>query len=78
MPSLVIGVVLDSGGEKGIDECGLSQARLASNLDSISSDTESRLEMSYHYRECSPSLCDNLVTLVRKIGNANGRGRLNT
>jgi hypothetical protein len=30
--ALVIGVVLDGGGEEGVDEGGLAQARLASNL----------------------------------------------
>lgn len=30
--SLVVGVVLDCGGEEGVDEGGLSQAGLASNL----------------------------------------------
>ena len=29
---LVVGIVLDGGGEEGVDECGLAQARLASNL----------------------------------------------
>lgn len=40
MSSLVIGVVLDSGGEEGIDECSLAQARFASNLDKVSRDTK--------------------------------------
>lgn len=30
--ALVVGIVLDGGGEEGVDEGGLSQARLASNL----------------------------------------------
>jgi hypothetical protein len=30
--AFVVGVVLDRSGEECIDECGLSQARLASNL----------------------------------------------
>ena len=33
---LMVGVVLDGGGEEGVDEGGLSQARLASNLGCIS------------------------------------------
>lgn len=33
--SLVIGIVLDGGGEEGVDEGGLSKARLASNLRSL-------------------------------------------
>ena len=32
VPAPVVGVVLDCRGEKGIDEGGLSQARLASDL----------------------------------------------
>ena len=32
MSTLVIGIVLDGGGEEGVDEGGLSKARLASNL----------------------------------------------
>ena len=30
--ALVVGIVLDGGGEEGVDEGGLAQARLASNL----------------------------------------------
>lgn len=30
--SLVVGIVLDGGGEESVDEGGLAQARLASNL----------------------------------------------
>jgi len=30
--ALVVGVVLDGGGEEGVDEGGLSEARFASNL----------------------------------------------
>lgn len=33
MAALVVGIVLDGGGEQGVDEGCLSQARLASNLD---------------------------------------------
>jgi hypothetical protein len=32
MAALVVGVVLDGGGEEGVDKGGLSKARLASNL----------------------------------------------
>ena len=32
VPSAVVGVVLDSGGEKGVDEGGFAEARLSSNL----------------------------------------------
>ena len=34
--ALVVRVVLDGGGEKGVDEGGLAQARLASNLADVS------------------------------------------
>ena len=30
--ALVIGIVLDGGREKSVDECGLSESRLSSNL----------------------------------------------
>lgn len=30
--TLVVGIVLDGGGEEGVDEGGLAQARLAGNL----------------------------------------------
>jgi hypothetical protein len=36
MTAAVVRVVLDGGGEEGVDEGGLSQARLASNHDSES------------------------------------------
>jgi hypothetical protein len=36
MTAAVVGVVLDGGGEEGVDEGSLSQARLASNHDSES------------------------------------------
>ncbi len=32
MPSLVVGVVLDGGGEESVDEGGLAQSRFTSNL----------------------------------------------
>jgi len=32
VPALVVGVVLDGGGEERVDECGLAQPGLASNL----------------------------------------------
>jgi len=53
----VVGVVLDGGGEKGVDEGGLAEARLAS----------------YHDSEGGTALRDNLVALVREVGNANWR-----
>jgi hypothetical protein len=30
--ALVVGIILDGGREQGVDESGLSQARLSSNL----------------------------------------------
>jgi hypothetical protein len=47
----VVGVVLDGGGEKGVDEGGLAEARLASNHDS----------------EGGTALRDNLVALVGEL-----------
>jgi hypothetical protein len=32
MPALVVGIVLDGGGEKGVDKGGFSKSRFASNL----------------------------------------------
>lgn len=32
VPALVVGIVLDGGGEKGVDEGGLAQAGFTSNL----------------------------------------------
>jgi hypothetical protein len=47
----VVGVVLDGGGEEGVDEGGLAQARLASNHDS----------------ESGTALRNDLVTLVGQL-----------
>ena len=33
--SLVVGIVLDGGGEEGVDEGSLSETRLASNLEGL-------------------------------------------
>jgi hypothetical protein len=41
MAALVVGIVLDRGGEEGVDECGFSASRLAGNLCTMS------LESSY-------------------------------
>jgi hypothetical protein len=60
VPALVIGVVLDGGGEERVDEGGLAQARLASD----------------HNSEGGTPLRDNLVPLVGQIGDANRRGAL--
>ena len=51
MTAAVVGVVLDGGGEKGVDEGGLAEARLAS----------------YHDSEGGTALRDNLVALVREL-----------
>ena len=51
MTAAVIGVVLDGGGEEGVDEGGLAQARLAS----------------YHHRESGTTLSHDLVTLVGEL-----------
>jgi len=47
----VVGVVLDGGGEEGVDKGGLAQARLAGNHDS----------------ESGTALRNNLVTLVGQL-----------
>lgn len=47
----VVGVVLDGGGEEGVDEGGLAETRLASDHDS----------------ESGTALCDNLVALVGEL-----------
>jgi hypothetical protein len=60
MTALVVGIVLDGGREKGVDEGRLSKAGLASN----------------HNSEASTTLSDDLVSLVGQIGNANRRGAL--
>ena len=36
--SLVVGIVLDGGGEEGVDESSLSETRLASNLEELDGD----------------------------------------
>ena len=51
MTAAVVGVVLDGGGEEGVDEGGLAQARLAGNHDS----------------ESGTALRNNLVTLVGQL-----------
>jgi hypothetical protein len=51
MTATVVGVVLDGGGEEGVDEGCLSQTRLTSNHDS----------------ESGTALCNNLVALVGEL-----------
>jgi hypothetical protein len=60
---LVVGVVLDSGGEEGVDEGSLSETRLASNLLELAIEANFPLLMdgTYHDGEGSSTLCDNLV-----------------
>lgn len=75
MPALVVGIVLDRGGEQRVDEGRLAQPRLASNLNEnnpvrIRSDTAANAN-SNHDGEGSAPLRDNLVSLVGQIGNAN-------
>ena len=76
MSTLVVGVVLDGGREQGVNEGGLSKARLASNLtemldtqDTINSLAEA--QGAHHNSEAGTTLRDNLVSLVGEIGNAN-------
>lgn len=66
MSALVVGVVLDCGGEEGVDEGRLSKARLASNLQTVRLNLEKvqPTRIAYHYRECCPTLCDNLVAII--------------
>lgn len=85
--ALVVGIVLDGGGEKGVDEGRLSQAGLASDLLSeLSVGVRTRhasyhgggvwqpgRSESYHNREASTTLGNDLVSLIRQVGNANGR-----
>jgi hypothetical protein len=78
VPALVVGIVLDGGGEERVDEGGLAQPGLASNL----ANGQNRLRHHYrhgnpdHDRERSTPLGDNLVPLVGQIGNANRRRAL--
>lgn len=65
MSSSVIGVVLDGGREKCVDEGSLSESRLTGNLGLLArcACTLSS-EESYHNSKGCTSLCNNLVTLV--------------
>jgi hypothetical protein len=73
MSALVVRVVLDGGGEEGIDEGCLPQTRFTSNLRLVSHGPQhaDHLEYSYHYREGCSSFCDDLVSLVWEIGDPN-------
>ena len=62
MASAVVGVVLDRGGEKSVDESGLSEAGFTSNLlYHISALSVLYHDKTYHDGESSTALCDNLV-----------------
>jgi hypothetical protein len=77
VPALVIGVVLDSGGEERVDEGRLAQSGLASNLTGGQKQLQPRETHSPdHDRKRGTPLSDNLVPLVRQVGNANRRGAL--
>jgi hypothetical protein len=45
--ALVVGVVLDGGGEEGVDECSLSETRLASDLLELATEEMFRLTMAH-------------------------------
>ena len=77
VPALVVGVVLDRGGEERVDEGGLAQPGLASNLVTGQNKRQPLTTgTSDHNSEGGTPLRDNLVPLVGQIGNANGRRAL--
>lgn len=68
--SLVVGIVLDGGGEEGVDKGGLAQTGLASNLQIASKVSkckrlgwQERARKTYHDGKGGTSLRDNLVAL---------------
>jgi hypothetical protein len=64
--SLVVGIVLDGGGEERVDEGRLSETRLAGNLlQSASSARDRDGCIPYHYGKGSAALCNNLVPVLR-------------
>jgi hypothetical protein len=75
--ALVVGIVLDRGGEERVDEGRLAKARFASNLETrrpvrtCSNDRYYSKIVPYHNSECSAPLRNDLVSLVGEIGNAN-------
>jgi hypothetical protein len=79
--ALVVGVVLDGRREQRVDEGGLAQARLSSDLQ-VSHISAPRISASrkrvatYHDCESGTALSNNLVSLVGQIGNANRRRTL--
>lgn len=79
--ALVICVILDCGREKSVDESSLSKSRFTSNLPHVSRGSSSYRIVEFsmstdHNCEGSTSLCDNLVSLVREVRNADGRPAL--
>ena len=63
--SLVVGVVLDRGGEEGFDEGCLSEARLSSNLGQLAAVADEDGTKTYHNGEGSTTLGNNLVPVLR-------------
>ena len=69
MSLLVIGIVLDSGGEECVDKCSFAQARFASNLRESSGQQENQMigttdDVSDHDRKGSTPLGNDLMSLV--------------
>jgi hypothetical protein len=79
--AFVVGVVLDRGGEQRVDEGRLSNTGLTSNLRitksarTIDACCKRRyigvMYQTYHDSEASSPLGDNLVSLVREVGDTN-------
>jgi len=72
--ALVVGIVLDGGGEERVDEGCLSESRLASNLESVRRGPRTGghdAGCPDHDRESSAPLSDDFVSLVGQIGNTN-------
>jgi hypothetical protein len=63
--SLVVGIVLDGGGEERVDEGRLSETRLAGDLRELVCERFGVGGGSYHYGEGSAALCNNLVPVLR-------------
>lgn len=64
--SLVVGVVLDGGGEERVDEGRLAEARLAGDLFLLATARcTARVKDAYHDGEGGPTLRDNLVPMLR-------------
>ena len=57
MAALVVGIVLDRGGEEGVDECSLSATRLASNL----------YDMSFNPKSPKVNLCTMIVKAAPRL-----------